>query len=218
MVLPISLSSNTNPYTTGRRCCSRGVTLGVAVGVKVAVGVTVGVTVGLAVCCCSCWTSSRRRGWRWRRSSASRCPVKPKHLIGSARQRDAGCFLSPGRTDTKPPLGFARLALDSLAAAIPQNHAPFGRNVMLAWISTQHVPSARTATLGKVTEKWCLPPRTADSLRVHLRAGKTGIVGMEEHIETVGRSVERKALHRRLLTGRSKSHPWEQRNHRRDRS
>jgi hypothetical protein len=54
----------------------------------------------------------------------------------------------------KPPMGFCHAApLFDCTVRSLQAHAPFGINVMLAWISTQYVPSERAASLGKLTVK-----------------------------------------------------------------
>ena len=139
MIFPVALSSNANTWRPSRRrCCGRSTTWSCCSRCAGAsrsawsrarcCGGTYraawrcrrrrGTTCRSSRCCCR--TSSRRRGWCWRRSAASRCPVKPKHLIGSARQRDAGCFLSPGRTDTKAAAGvLPGCALIGLHRAIP---------------------------------------------------------------------------------------------------
>jgi hypothetical protein len=113
-----------------------GVTVGVAVDVPVAVAVAVGEAVGVGVIPPACNPLSLNT---WSGPPATGMDVVLRVHVG---------------TSPNPAPGFCHITpkFDCTARSVhPQ--APFGTNGMLAWISTQYLPSVRTAAVGKLIVK-----------------------------------------------------------------
>ena len=147
--------------------------------------------------------SSRSRRWsvssyragrrRRRRTGPLYRPVKPEYLVWPTCERNAGCFTSPCRADTKTAAGVSpSCALIRLHCAIP----PAPRSV---WIK-RHIrldldpvgPGSEHRHARQVDRKSAAYDRERLIHRaVNLRARQTCVVGVEEHIETVGRSGKR---------------------------
>ena len=136
-----------------------GVALGVAVGVAVVLGVAVGLCVPLGVAVAEAVGVAVADG----------LPVAvgvgvgvPPPIVPLSRNTWSGppatgmhvVFKVHVWQKPKRPPGFCQAApwFDCTVRSV-QTHTPSGRNVILAWISTQYVPSVRIAMLGKVTEK-----------------------------------------------------------------
>ena len=132
-----------------------GVALGVAVGLAVVLGVALGVAVGL---CVPLGVAV---------AVADGLPVAvgvgvPPPIVPLSRNTWSGppatgmqvVFKVHVWQKPKRPPGFCQAApwFDCTVRSV-QTQTPSGRNVILAWISTQYVPSVRIAMLGKVTEK-----------------------------------------------------------------